>query len=265
MKQNVEHENYNIYSVNLTIHFSLLYMELNLFYKVFKYINERLVDHMKVGIDLGTTNSAVAYINENVAAEIIPNSEGERTTPSVILMDGNKAIVGKIAKEASVTQAMGGILFIDEAYALASGGEQDFGKEAIATLIKAMEDYRGSISIILAGYENAMGHFLTTNEGLRSRFNKTIHFNDYSVQELYAILLHIMNEKGFQLTEKAKNTLKDYIVKSCVNVDGNGRFIRNLVEELIQIQSDRVFIEDTEDLLTIHETDVKNYLNRANV
>src|SRR5690625_3725511 len=112
MKQSVEHENDNKYSVNLTIHFLLLYIELNLFYNVSKYINERIVDHMKVGIDLGTTNSAVAYINENGAAEIIPNSEGERTTPSVILMDGTKAIVGEIAKEASVTQVDDTIQFV---------------------------------------------------------------------------------------------------------------------------------------------------------
>ena len=82
---------------------------------------------------------------------------------------------------------MGGILFIDEAYSLARGGEKDFGKEAIDTLVKAMEDHKNEIILILAGYQREMEYFLRTNPGLRSRFPIQIHFPDYSSEELLEV------------------------------------------------------------------------------
>src|SRR5699024_7695837 len=109
--------------------------------------------------------------------------------------------------------------------------------EAIDTLIKLIEDYRGSISVILAGYEGSMEEFLKMNEGISSRFTNTLHFADYSVDELYAIAMKIIEDRGFHLNEEGNDALKSYIFESCVNVDGNGRFIRNMVEELIRIQS----------------------------
>lgn len=160
-------------------------------------------------------------------------------------------------------KALGGVLFIDEAYALAQGGENDFGREAIDTLIKLIEDYRGSVSVILAGYEHSMEEFLSMNEGINSRFTDTLHFADYTVEELYALALNIVAGKGFDLSDKGKDALKYYVFEYCVNVDGNGRFIRNMVEELIRIQSDRVFIDDGHGLLTITEVDITTFINKS--
>lgn len=168
-----------------------------------------------------------------------------------------------IKTEKVFRRALGGVLFIDEAYALAQGGENDFGKEAIDTLIKLIEDYRGSVSVILAGYEDAMEEFLRMNEGINSRFTNRLHFDDYSVDELYSIALNIFEDKGFHLSDKGNDALKHYIIEFCVNVDGNGRFIRNMVEELIRIQSERVFMEDESGLLTIIEADIETFINKS--
>ncbi|MEI3613563.1 AAA family ATPase [Pseudogracilibacillus sp. SO30301A] len=168
-----------------------------------------------------------------------------------------------IKTEKVFRKALGGVLFIDEAYALAQGVENDFGKEAIDTLIKLIEDYRGSVSVILAGYEDSMEKFLSMNEGINSRFTNTLHFDDYSVDELYSIALNIIEDRGFHLSDKGNEALKYYIFEYCVHVDGNGRFIRNMVEELIRVQSDRVFMENELELLTITQADVATFIDKV--
>ena len=168
-----------------------------------------------------------------------------------------------IKTEKAFKKALGGVLFIDEAYALAQGGDTDFGKEAIDTLIKLIEDYRGSVSVILAGYEHSMEEFVTMNEGIQSRFTNTLHFEDYSVEELYAIAKNLVQNKGFDLSADGDKALRTYIFNHCVNVEGNGRFIRNMVEELIRIQSDRVFINQDDRLLTINKADIDTFITTA--
>lgn len=156
--------------------------------------------------------------------------------------------------------ALGGILFIDEAYALADNGS-GYGKEAIDTLVKLIEDYRGEILVILAGYRKEMTDFLKTNSGLQSRFPLNIDFPDYSQEELYQIALAMIDSKGFKITEEAKPALKERIGILHRHADansGNARMIRNLIETILRDQSARIASSevDKDGLTTIITADI---------
>lgn len=162
-----------------------------------------------------------------------------------------------------IKKAMGGILFIDEAYSLARGGEKDFGKEAIDTLVKHMEDKRNEFILILAGYSREMDHFLSLNPGLQSRFPISIDFPDYSVSQLMDIAKRMMAEREYQFSPEAEWTLKDHLmaVKSTVSPAkfSNGRFVRNLIEKSIRSQAMRLLMGDCylkNDLITIKSQDL---------
>ncbi len=142
-----------------------------------------------------------------------------------------------------IAEAEGGILFIDEAYALGRGGEKDFGKEAVDTLVKAMEDDRYSFIVILAGYKKEMEYFLQTNSGIRSRFPIIINFPDYSVRELVDIAKMMLKERDYQLTGKAKDVLAELLGGMGANrsrLPGNARTVRNLIEKAIRKQALRL-------------------------
>ena len=154
-----------------------------------------------------------------------------------------------------IDSALDGVLFIDEAYALAEGGEKDFGKEAIATLIKRMEDERSRLIVILAGYPSNMQHFLDSNPGLQSRFSRTIEFPDYTAPELLMIFLNTMQDQQYVLTNDGYQALKALIDDAYKKRDknfGNGRFVRNLLERAELRQANRVakISNPTEDQLT---------------
>ncbi|MFB6497292.1 stage V sporulation protein K [Bacillus haynesii] len=162
-----------------------------------------------------------------------------------------------------IKKAMGGILFIDEAYSLARGGEKDFGKEAIDTLVKHMEDKRNEFILILAGYSREMDHFLSLNPGLQSRFPINIDFPDYSVSQLMDIAKRMMAEREYQFSPEAEWKLKDHLmaVKSTVSPAkfSNGRFVRNLIEKSIRSQAMRLLMGDCylkNDLITIKSQDL---------
>lgn len=161
-------------------------------------------------------------------------------------------------------KSMGGVLFVDEAYTLAQGGEKDFGKEAIATLVKAMEDNRDNLIVILAGYCHEMEYFINSNPGLRSRFPLQIDFSDYSSEELFRIALQMYTERDYELSSKCRWRLKsmlDEFIKSHHPHSGNARYIRNLVERSIRLQALRIVDRDyltRKDLMTIEETDLPN-------
>src|SRR5699024_6010399 len=123
--------------------------------------------------------------------------------------------IGQTAQKtrALIQKSMGGILFIDEAYSLARGGEKDFGKEAIDTLVKHMEDKQNDFVLILAGYPYEMERFLDLNPGLKSRFPFIIDFGDYSVDELIKIARKMAREREYQLTKGAEWKLKTYLYK----------------------------------------------------
>ena len=142
-----------------------------------------------------------------------------------------------------IKSALGGVLFIDEAYSLYRGKDDSFGLEAIDTLVKAMEDYRDDLIVILAGYSKEMSTFLESNSGLKSRFPNVINFPDYTGEELMKIALVIATSKGYKVDENAKQPLQDYFTKVQANnskESGNGRLARNEVEEAILAQSDRL-------------------------
>jgi SpoVK/Ycf46/Vps4 family AAA+-type ATPase len=138
-----------------------------------------------------------------------------------------------------IEKAKGGGLFIDEAYALTSGGSGDFGREAVETLLKSMEDLRGEFMVIVAGYPKEMDQFLEANPGLMSRFDRQFVFEDYSSEELLEIAEMMFDQEDLQLSDEVKDCLKKYIDKLLQNKHkyfGNARTIRKIVAEAIKRQ-----------------------------
>ena len=137
----------------------------------------------------------------------------------------------------AIQSALGGVLFVDEAYSLYRGEQDSFGLEAIDTLVKGMEDHRDQLLVILAGYSMEMEEFLTANSGLRSRFPNIIEFPDYTAQELLDITKSIVKSKGYRLDESCDAPLRAYYEEQQSQGDprtnGNGRMARNKVEEAV--------------------------------
>jgi SpoVK/Ycf46/Vps4 family AAA+-type ATPase len=155
-----------------------------------------------------------------------------------------------------------GILLIDEAYALARGGENDFGKEAIDTIVKLVEDRRDSVIVIVAGYPEEMADFVNANPGLRSRFPKTIHFPDYSTDELLKIFESLGRGQKYTCEPEALEKVRTWLdAQPRVRGFGNGRLARNLFESIVARQSSRLVAldEPTDDqLCTFVAADVPN-------
>ncbi|MCH6255636.1 AAA family ATPase [Puniceicoccaceae bacterium K14] len=152
--------------------------------------------------------------------------------------------VGHTAKKTSeiIDSALDGILFIDEAYSLV-GGENDFGSEAIDTLVKRMEDDRDRLIVIVAGYPNDMDEFISTNPGLKSRFTKTILFSDYKPAELSKIFQIFCNNNQYETSNEALEKLDQVFGNALANANndfGNGRYVRNLFEQAIRNQAMRL-------------------------
>ena len=165
-----------------------------------------------------------------------------------------------IKTKALIDKAIGGILFIDEAYTLSRKGENDFGQEAIDTILKEMEDNRDNLVVIVAGYDNLMESFIDSNPGLRSRFNKYIHFDDYTNEELLEIVCNLFNNGQYSISEEVKKELLSLIEKNNCGDFGNGRGARNLFENIITIQAERLsslLDPSLEDLSTITVDDIK--------
>ena len=170
----------------------------------------------------------------------------------VVEADGSRLIAGYVGQTSIKTKeliksAMGGVLFIDEAYAITEGASKDggdnFGKKAIAALIKEMEDHRGKFSVIVAGYTDNMKHFLETNPGMNSRFDKTFHFIDFSESELWKITKIMFSLKGLKVEKKAEQHLKIYIAhlyKYRNKFFGNARSMRKIVEKATRNQELRM-------------------------
>ena len=142
-----------------------------------------------------------------------------------------------------IDEALDGVLFIDEAYSLVQGAKEDYGPEAISTLLKRMEDDRDRLVVIVAGYTKEMEDFINSNPGLQSRFNRYIHFTDYTAEELYDIFCLQMKKNEYTISEEASNRLKMILADALAHKEkdfGNARFVRNLFEKVIEHQANRL-------------------------
>ncbi|GAA3510489.1 hypothetical protein GCM10022393_24970 [Aquimarina addita] len=165
-----------------------------------------------------------------------------------------------------ITAALGGVLFIDEAYSLTSGGFNDFGKEAIETLLKRMEDHRKNLVIVVAGYPDEMEVFIQSNPGLQSRFNRYFEFDHFAANELLDICKLIAKKGDFMLTPDAEEKLLEILERVYEKRHrgfGNARTVRNLFEKIIERQANRIveMTPITEKLLiTLTEEDIPEIL-----
>jgi len=199
--------------------------------------------HMVFTGNPGTGKTTLARLVGKIYKELGILTHGEMTeTDRSGLVAGYVGQTALKVKEV-VEKAVGGILFIDEAYALASTGSNDFGGEAIDTLVKLMEDHRDNLVVIVAGYTEEMKRFLKSNTGLVSRFNRFIHFPDYTTKELVDILSGMADKAGLKLEEGLKDNIF-YYLESMNEKErdefGNARGIRNLFETMVVNQANRL-------------------------
>lgn len=192
-----------------------------------------------------------------------------------IEVDRSELVAGYVGQTAIKTQkviedAIGGVLFIDEAYSLnVEDTENDFGKEAIETLLKTMEDNRDDFVVIVAGYDKLMDRFINSNPGLKSRFSKYIHFPDYSSKELMDIFISLLEKNQFAISSDAYVLLQqyfNYLTDHKGENFGNGREARNTFEQLISIQANRIVQSKNitnEDLLKFVAEDIKLFINSS--
>ncbi|ENQ3078612.1 stage V sporulation protein K [Bacillus multifaciens] len=225
--------------------------------------SEKQVLHMLFKGNPGTGKTTVARMIGKLLFEMNVLSKGHLVEAERADLVGE--YIGHTAQKTRdlIRKAMGGILFIDEAYSLARGGEKDFGKEAIDTLVKHMEDKQHAFVLILAGYSREMNHFLSLNPGLQSRFPFIIEFSDYTVNQLLEIGKQMYEEREYQLSKEAEWNLRDHLnavkYSSHITSFSNGRYVRNIVEKSIRTQAMRLLQEeayDKYDLITISSSDL---------
>lgn len=224
--------------------------------------------HMVFYGNPGTGKTTIARLLAKIYKEIGVLSKGQLV--EVDRSDLVSRYIGGTAIKVRevVDRALGGILFIDEAYALTDyQGENDFGPEAVATLLKQMEDHREDLIVIVAGYTKKMEGFLDSNPGLRSRFNRFLHFEDYDSGELTDIFEWMCQNNGYEVGEKCLNHVKKYFEKQSIKKNfANGRTVRNLFEGAIVSQANRLAsytsITD-EELARLRKRDVKNAEKRS--
>ena len=219
--------------------------------------------HLVFSGNPGTGKTTVARILAKLYKEI-----GILSTGQLIETDRSGLVAGYVGQtaiktQAKIEEAMGGVLFIDEAYTLNQEGE-NYGQEAIDTILKAMEDRRDEFIVIVAGYTQLMRDFIESNPGLRSRFNKFFEFPDYTVDELQQIFELQCKKYQYRLTEEADSAVRNEIVRlesSKGENFANAREVRNLFEKIITNQAARVSAlenVDEEMLTTITIDDLKD-------
>ena len=225
-------------------------------------VTEPMVMHMIFKGNPGTGKTTVARLIGRLFKELGVLQKGHLIEVERADLVGE--YVGHTAHRTreQLRKGIGGVLFIDEAYSLARGGSRDFGREAIDTLVKSMEEHRKEMVIILAGYTDEMNSFLASNPGLRSRFPIHLSFADYSERELLDIAKLMIEERQYRLTDAAENKLKNVISRSSQTghpFGGNARFVRNLAEKAIRTQALRLVNYKTltrEQLIVLEACDI---------
>lgn len=217
--------------------------------------------HLVFSGNPGTGKTTVARLMARIYHSLGILSRGQ-----LVEVDRSGLVAGYVGQTAIKTgkvleKALGGVLFIDEAYSLNGGGDNDFGQEAIDTILKAMEDHRDDLVVIVAGYDGLMETFIHSNPGLESRFNRFLHFDDYSLDELLDIFRMQCKKGCYALEQAAEGQVREYIREE--NTDpvsfGNARGVRNLFERILVCQANRLAALEQvsrEELMTITAQDV---------
>ena len=218
--------------------------------------------HMVFSGNPGTGKTTIARLMARIYHSLGILSKGQ-----LIEVDRSGLVAGYVGQTATKTakvieNAMGGVLFIDEAYSLTSKSENDFGSEAIDTILKAMEDHREDLIVIVAGYDGLMDTFIHSNPGLESRFNRYLHFDDYTIDEMCAILDMRLEKGQYVMDDAAKKAVRDYIEESNTSsiAFGNARGVRNIFEKLLVEQANRLALAehvDRDALMQITAADVE--------
>lgn len=202
----------------------------------------KITNHMVFSGNPGTGKTLVARLLARAFKEIGVLSRGH-----LVEVDRSNLIAEFVGQtgpkvKAVVETAMGGVLFIDEAYTLTNTENKDYGNEAIATLLKIMEDNREDIVIIAAGYTDLMDDFLNFNPGLKSRFNRFLSFPDYSAEELVEVFRYFCIKQGYVMTDSTKAKLLEHFEAKIAEEDANfpnARYVRNLFENTLIKQAAR--------------------------
>ncbi|MET0144166.1 MAG: AAA family ATPase [Ilumatobacteraceae bacterium] len=210
----------------------------------------------------GTGKTTVARLLSQILRSLHVVSRGH-----LVETDRSQLVAGYVGQTAARTRAvmesaLGGTLLIDEAYALARGSEQDFGREAIDTIVKFMEDHREDLAVIAAGYPDEMATLIGANPGLQSRFSRTIHFPDYTTEELLSIFGSMSEKSSYRLDESGAVRLAEVIdAEPRTRGFGNARFVRNVFEAAVGRQADRLASVEQptdEQLTTLTAADVSD-------
>ena len=216
--------------------------------------------HMVFSGNPGTGKTTVARIMARIYHSLDILSKGQ-----LVEVDRSGLVAGYVGQTALKTQkviekAMGGVLFIDEAYALNGKSENDFGQEAIDTILKAMEDHRDDLVVIVAGYTELMDRFIHSNPGLESRFNRFLMFEDYTPEQMVAIFKMQCKKGCYVLAEGTEELVRDFISEESADDSfGNARGVRNLFEHILVAQNNRLAKMEQvtrEDLMQILPDDV---------
>jgi SpoVK/Ycf46/Vps4 family AAA+-type ATPase len=216
--------------------------------------------HLVFSGNPGTGKTTVARLIGEIYAALGLLAKGH-----VVEVDRAELVAGYVGQTAIKTdsrlqEAMDGILFIDEAYTLASGSNNDFGKEAIDTLLKSMEDNRARLAVIVAGYTAEIETFIQANPGLRSRFTRYVHFPDYEVTELLAIFSRLCEEHGFMVSKSVRDAASAALERLYAdrgNGFGNARAVRTFFEQTVERQALRLAEDPTSDPRLIVASDVQ--------